>query len=259
MGIGSLALKPAKLAMKGLVRTLDAVARGLTALRDGLEESKLRLLIRINRTRRPSGQQVLDVYWDAGFAEASEHWGETSAWAELEYFLVNCHGRVLDVACGSGRTMQLMQKFTPCEFHGCDISGALIDLAIKKRGMDAGRFTVCDATKMPYENDRFDYAYSVGSLEHFTEQGIVQVLGECHRTARFATFHHVPVSKRERDEGWIVTDQGYYLNSTQWWLGKCKEVYGTAYALRSSWRDPLSVGIWLVCIKEQAGREGKAG
>ncbi len=251
MRIDSLALKPAKLTLKAVLLMLGAVAGVLAGLRNTVEEYKLRLLIRLNRKKKPLDQQVLDIYWDADFAEAAEHWGETSTWAELEYFLVNCHGRVLDVACGSGRTMQLMQKFSSCELHGCDISGALIDLAIKKRGMEASRFTECNAVAMPYPDEWFNYAYSVGSLEHFTEKGITQVLTECYRTTRYATFHHVPASKRGRDEGWIVTDQGYFLNSAEWWLRKCSEVYDTVQVLRSSWHDPLSVGIWLVCNKEQ--------
>ena len=44
-------------------------------MKDGIEESKLDLLIRLNREKKSLGQQLLGAYWDAGVAEASQHWG----------------------------------------------------------------------------------------------------------------------------------------------------------------------------------------
>ena len=37
---------------------------------------------------------------------------------------------------------------------------------------------VADATNTGYEKDQFDYSYSIGSLEHFTEKGIAQFINE---------------------------------------------------------------------------------
>ena len=56
-----------------------------------------------------------------------------------------------------------------------------------------------------------------------------------------------------------MTDQGNFLNSAERWVKKCMEVYDTVHLLRSSWRDFLSVGKWLVCIKEETCHEVDAG
>lgn len=244
--------KTLKLPFKTLVALIEASGRALLRVSEFLHEMKLRLLIRINSKKHASDSQVLDIYWDDGFAAAAEHWGEATVWEELKYFMANCQGRVLDIACGSGRTIEILHQFERCEFYGCDISDVLISIAIRRHPMSSNRFTVCDARSLPYESDWFNYAYTVGSLEHFTVDGIQGVLKECHRAVKYASFHHVPVSKRGRDEGWIVTDQGYHLNSLEWWISQCDKVYDNVYALKSSWKDSLSVGVWLVCTKRES-------
>ncbi len=249
----SVLFRIAKSLLQGFLDFLSATAKGLLALRDRLIVAKLRLIIRRNKKRKPQNEQVLDIYWDDGFAEMGEHWGERTVWRELQYLLTNCQGRVLDIACGSGRTIEFCRPFSPCEFYGCDISDSLIRRAIEKRGLDPKRLTICNAMKMPYEDNFFDHAYSVGSLEHFTEEGIRDFLKECYRVTRGATFHHIPVSKSGKDEGWVVTDQGYIHNSIPWWVKKCEEVYPVVQVLGCSWENQISDGIWLVLKKTPRG------
>lgn len=195
-----------------------------------------------------SGSQDLELYWDAKFAEVLETWGEGNTWNEIQYLLVNFKGRVLDIACGTGRVMRILTRFDGLELYGCDISDFLI-----KKGIDCGiqsdHLSVCDATKMIYKDNSFDHAYSIGSLEHFTETGIAQCISECFRVARTSTFHMVPVSRSGRDEGWVKTVQSFYNNSVDWWLLKFKSIYKTVYVLDSGWQDNISIGKWFVCIK----------
>ncbi len=40
-----------------------------------------------------------------------------------------------------------------------------------------------DATSMSYPDQSFDWAYSIGSLEHFPADGIEKFLRECGRVA----------------------------------------------------------------------------
>lgn len=194
--------------------------------------------------------QDLDVYWDAEMAQLLETWGERNVWKEIPLLMVNCQGKVLDIACGTGKTMEIISRF-PLDVHGCDISDLLIGKAIE-RGIQQDHLTICDATKMPYENDSFDYAYSIGSLEHFTEEGITLLLKECRRTVRKVSFHMIPVSRSGKDEGWLKTYQSFHNNSVAWWLEKYQSAYETVYVLDSTWDDPISVGKWFVCIKGQA-------
>lgn len=198
---------------------------------------------------RDTGEQDLSVYWDEKMAEALETWGESNVWKEIPLLMVNCRGKILDIACGTGKTMEIISGFH-LDVHGCDISDLLISKA-RERGIPQDHLTVCDATRMPYENNSFDYAYSIGSLEHFTEEGITQLLEECHRTVRKTSFHMIPVSRSGKDEGWIKTQQSYYNNSVDWWLGKYQSIYKTVYVLSSTWEDQFSAGKWFICDKNE--------
>ncbi len=196
---------------------------------------------------RKAGEQDLDVYWDSAMAQLLETWGSDTVWKEIQLLMVNCRGKVLDVACGTGKTMEIISRF-PLDIHGCDISDLLIGKAVD-RGIAQDHLMVCDATNMPYENDAFEYAYSIGSLEHFTEEGIEKFLSECHRITRNVSYHQIPVSRSGKNEGWVKRNQSYYNNSVDWWLEKYRWAYQTVYVLDSTWSDEFSVGKWFVCIK----------
>jgi SAM-dependent methyltransferase len=194
------------------------------------------------------GAQDLDVYWDPRMAEILEQWGEGNAWSEIQLIMADRRGRALDIACGTGTVMAKLARYPGLEVHGCDISDMLIGKAVE-RGIPRERLTVTDATAMSYPDGAFDWGYSIGSLEHFTEEGIGKFLAECHRVVRGATFHMVPVARSGADEGWIKTFQSYHNNSVAWWEARCHAVYARVHALDSSWADRISVGKWLVCEK----------
>ena len=134
------------------------------------------------------------------------------------------------------------------ELYGCDISDMLIDKAIA-RGLAPERLQVCDATKMPYRDGQFDYSYSIGSLEHFTEAGIEAVIAEAARVTRSGSFHMVPVSRSGRDEGWLKTLQSYHNCSQEWWRGRFAKGFPDVEVFTSKWEDAISVGKWFVCRK----------
>lgn len=190
--------------------------------------------------------QDIDVYWDQSMADALEQWGKGSVWDEIQYLLINCQGRVLDIACGPGGTILTLSKYHDLELHGIDISDLLINQAIK-RGINPEYLRVGDATSMTYDDHSFDYGYSIGSLEHFTEQGILDMLFECKRVVGKATFHMIPVSRDNKNQGWLKTIQSFHNNSVEWWLDKYKHVYSDVTVLSSRWEDELSIGKWFIC------------
>jgi ubiquinone/menaquinone biosynthesis C-methylase UbiE len=192
--------------------------------------------------------QDLDVYWDPEWALVLEHWGEGNAWNEIQLLLANCKGTVLDIACGTGKVMELLTEYRALEITGCDISDLLIGKA-RARGIAPHRLVIGDATVMQFPDTSFDYAYSIGSLEHFTEEGIAKVIGEAWRVTRHSSFHMVPIARDGEDHGWIKTTQSYFNNSVAWWQAKFAARYDTIHVLDSSWNDALSVGKWFVCAK----------
>jgi ubiquinone/menaquinone biosynthesis C-methylase UbiE len=194
------------------------------------------------------GAQDLDLYWDPKMAEILDTWGEGNAWNEVQMFFANVRGRVIDIACGTGKVMTLLAKYPALEVHGFDISDFLIGKAIE-RGIAKDRLTVTDATATTYSDDAFDYGYSIGSLEHFTEDGIVKFVREAHRITRYASLHMIPVARSGRDEGWLKTHQSFHNNSVAWWVERYRTAYERVHVLESAWNDKISVGKWFLCIK----------
>jgi SAM-dependent methyltransferase len=195
-------------------------------------------------------RQDLEVYWDPKMAELLETWGIGNAWNEIQLLLVNARGSVLDIACGTGKVMSLLAAYPSLEVHGFDISDFLLQKAID-RGIPRERLKVADATATDYPNDAFEYGYSIGSLEHFTEQGILDFVAETHRIIRKTSFHQIPVSRNGKNHGWVKSLQSYHNNSVEWWLERYRSAYSTVYVFDSAWSDKISVGKWFVCVKAQ--------
>jgi ubiquinone/menaquinone biosynthesis C-methylase UbiE len=209
----------------------------------------LRYLTKSMRNKSGS-QQELDVYFDEKFADGLENWGINHAWPEISFLLSARSGVALDLACGSGPAYDYLKKNERLEYHGCDISDALITRAVR-RGIDPNNLRVMDATKLDYPDRMFDYVFSIGSLEHFTESGLVGAISEAKRVCRGINFHMVPVSASGFNEGWITTVQSYWNNSERWWLDRFAPTFGNRiWIMNSKWADRISRGVWLICVSE---------
>jgi ubiquinone/menaquinone biosynthesis C-methylase UbiE len=194
-------------------------------------------------------KQELDIYWSDDMANQLENWGKDHTWNEIECLLVNCSGKVLDIACGTGVNIIAMSRFKELDIYGFDISDFLIEKAIAK-GIDRSKLKVADATKTDYKDNEFDYSYSIGSLEHFTLEGIDSFLKECSRYTSKASFHMIPVSEKNMDEGWMRTNQSFHNNSIEWWLARYRKYFREVYVIGSGYKDKgLSIGKWFVCVK----------
>jgi ubiquinone/menaquinone biosynthesis C-methylase UbiE len=191
--------------------------------------------------------QALDVYWDPEFAKILDTWGEGTVWLEIQYLLTGLKGRVLDVACGTGRAIQIVSRFEDLEVHGCDISDLLIGKA-REKGIPAERLKVCDAVRTGYPDGAFEASYSIGSLEHFSDTGIGEFLREGRRITKTRAFHLIPISRTGRDEGWIRDGhQEYFNNGEDWWLPRFRAAFPRVRVLASRWESATSVGRWFVC------------
>jgi SAM-dependent methyltransferase len=223
--------------LKAIARDLcpPLVWRGLSALRGGLTDQS-----------PPEGQQDLALYWDPEMAHLLEIWGEGNAWNEIQFLMSQTTGTALDIACGTGKVMALLADVPGLEVHGCDISDLLIGKAVD-RGIPSAHLKVCDATQMPYPVGAYDYSYSIGSLEHFTEEGIAQVIAEAARVTRIGSFHMMPTSRSGRDEGWIKNYQSYYNCSLAWWVSRFEKSFKHVRVLDSTWNDSICVGKWFLC------------
>ena len=181
-------------------------------------------------------------------AEILETWGERHTWIEIQLLLFNTRGNILDIACGTGKVMEILKKININNVYGCDISDFLIQKAID-RGIEKNKLKVCDATNLPYEENYFDYCYSIGSLEHFTEKQINQFLTSSKKVTKYFGFHQIPMSKSNKDEGWITPYQSYFNNSEEWWRVRCEQVFDKVLIIDSGWEDDKSIGKWLILGK----------
>lgn len=193
-------------------------------------------------------RQDLGIYWDPKMAKILETWGEGNVWHEILFLMANCRGKALDVACGNGTVIQRLGLFPGLEVHGCDISDFLIEKA-KKSGISPEKLTVCDATRLPYPTGAFQYSYSIGSLEHFTEKGIDECFSETARVTTGASYHFMPVSRSGKNEGWMKTLQSFHNCSVDWWTGKLRKHFSRVVDLPSLWSDDISLGRWFLCFK----------
>jgi len=192
-------------------------------------------------------RQDTNLYFDPNFAELLEIWGNDSVWPEIRVLLGQRSGKVLDLACGTGRTFDFLKDFERLHYYGCDISEPLIDRAAN-RGIPRDQLKVTDATRLDYADREFDYVFSIGSLEHFTVEGLASAISECRRVYRGVNFHQVPVSKSGFDEGWITPYQAYWNNSEQWWIEQFRRSFGDqVWSMTSRWSDRQSRGAWFIC------------
>ncbi|MBK9292953.1 MAG: class I SAM-dependent methyltransferase [Oligoflexia bacterium] len=217
----------------------------------GLKGAKRMVVQKINQYRTKEGTQDLDPYWEEKMAQILEVWGEGNVWNEICMFMFQREGKVLDIACGTGKSSEILKNMYPkLDIYGCDISDLLIKKAVD-RGFAKEKFVVCDATKMDvYTQDQFDYSFTIGSLEHFSLEGIDKLIAETKRIVKNTSFHMMPTSKSGKDEGWLKTYQSFYNNSPHWWVNHFKKHFNKVLVFDSKWEDDISVGKWFVTIKD---------
>ena len=206
-------------------------------------------LIKKNSKNVKKNIQDVEIYEDEITAEKLSDWGQDNVWNEIQFLIKNQNGKILDLACGHGRNIIDLKKINPeADFYGCDISEQLINLAIKN-GINKTNLKCVDATKIDYPKDYFDYSYSIGSLEHFTEEGIDKVMEKLSFCTKIGSFHMMPTSRSLHNEGWIKTYQTFYNNNPEWWTSRFKKQFRRVHVIDSSWNDFISLGKWFICFK----------
>jgi ubiquinone/menaquinone biosynthesis C-methylase UbiE len=181
-------------------------------------------------------------------AKILDTWGERNAWIEVQHIFNDKKRKILDIACGTGKVIEILGKKYDLDIYGCDISTFLIDKA--KKNISEKKLMVCDPTDLPYETNSFDYCYFIGSLEHFTESGILSFLKSSSKVTKNNGYHMIPVSRTGKDYGWIENYQSYFNNSVEWWSAMCEKVSLKYKFIDSSWEDEISVGKWMVVKKD---------
>lgn len=92
-------------------------------------------------------------------------------------------GNVLDVGCGiGGRTYIVAESYPAALVCGIDVSNTGIEHARRHFNLANTRYFVDDATRMHYDDDEFDFVFSLGVIEHIPDTA--SFLGEINRVLK---------------------------------------------------------------------------
>jgi SAM-dependent methyltransferase len=74
--------------------------------------------------------QKLNLYYDEQMAQILDNWGSRNAWIEVQHIFDDKKGKILDIACGTGKVIEILSKNKHLDIYGCDISSFLIDIIL---------------------------------------------------------------------------------------------------------------------------------
>jgi len=98
-------------------------------------------------------------------------------------FLKSCTGNVLDLGSGSGRHITKIKKG---KMYFVDFSEKMIELAKKKakKLKIPAEFAVADLTKLPFENNFFDYGICISALHCIPPENHKKTVEELYRVMK---------------------------------------------------------------------------
>lgn len=102
--------------------------------------------------------------------------GERASFRELIRGLKFENGRVLDIACGTGEYLDILENG---RLYGVDYSEEMLRVA---KGRNKACLVLADARFLPFRNSSFDLAVCIGLLEYFRDKE--EVLTEVHRVLK---------------------------------------------------------------------------
>lgn len=77
---------------------------------------------------------------------------------------------ILDLGCGNGNIIRMLESKKEAEYYGLDLSESMIEQA-KKRVSSGVKLEVGDAIQMPYPDESFDLIICNASFHHYTQPG----------------------------------------------------------------------------------------
>ncbi len=138
--------------------------------------------------------------------------------------------KILDVCTGTGTQAFAFAK-KGFDVVGLDLSREMLKMAEKKNKYENVRFVVADATKMPFENDYFDFACISFGLHEMPHEVRHQVLDEMKRVSRkiIVVDYHIPKNRLHR---WLhvsfasLYESKYYRDFAKWDLEELLREHG---------------------------------
>ena len=197
------------------------------------KSTKRDYLARVNDTDFPKAKAAALAkkwgfdYWDGdrkicygGYRYMEGRW-EKVARAMVEHYGIKPGDKILDVGCGKGFLLYDFTKVVPgLELHGIDISEYAIENA-KEEIKD--RLRVGNATSLPFEDNYFDFVFSITTLHNLHCYDLDKALREIQRVGRKNKYICVESYRTEEEKAnllyWQVTCEAFNTpEEWEWWF-----------------------------------------
>lgn len=108
-------------------------------------------------------------------------WPDSIQRAAIDRLDLDSAERVLDVGCGTGETIRLLESSVP-SVHGLDLSAPQLETAAGKADLEDVSFVRGDVDRLPYADGTFDVVVTVGSILYWDDPP--EALGEIRRVTK---------------------------------------------------------------------------
>jgi len=165
-------------------------------------------------------------YWDGdrrinygGYRYMPGRWAPVGQ-AMIDHYGLKPGDKVLDIGCGKGfQLYELTQLLPGLEVYGVDISDYAIENA-KEEIQD--RLQVADANSLPFEDDSFDFVFSITTLHNLHNYDLDKALREMERVGKKNKYLCVEAYRNEEEKAnllyWQVTCEAFCTpEEWDWW------------------------------------------
>lgn len=169
-------------------------------------------------------------YWDGdrrinygGYRYMEGRW-EKVAKAMADHYGLKAGDKILDIGAGKGFLMFDFTKVVPgIEIHGLDISQYAIDDS-KEEIRD--QIVQGSATDLPFEDNEFDFVYSLNTLHNLHAYDLDKALREMERVGKKDKYLCVESYRTEEEKAnllyWQVTCEAFNTpEEWDWWFKNC--------------------------------------
>ena len=172
-------------------------------------------------------------YWDGDRKHGYGGYNYDGRWRTVAEAMANHYGlkddaRILDVGCGKGFLLYEFSQILPnCEVIGVDISKYAIENA---KDEIRSNLKIARAQSLPFEEDSFDFVYSITTLHNLLLPDLMSALNEMMRVGRQHRYVTVEAYRDEREKVnllyWQLTCRAFHTPDEWLWLFENAEYDG---------------------------------
>lgn len=166
-------------------------------------------------------------YWDGdrkicygGYKYIEDRWTPVAR-AMIDHYNLQSGDKILDVGCGKGFLLYELGRINPeFKLYGIDISEyAIVNSKIEiKDNLKCG-----NATELPYEDNYFDFVFSINTLHNLYCHELISALKEIQRVGKTSKYICVESYRDEYEKAnllyWQVTCEAFNTpDEWNWWF-----------------------------------------